>query len=170
MPLSARPGAFRSTLRFTGPVSQRVRVATTHCPLRATNVLGNGCSRPCGKYLRDFVLLKLRGELPRAMEAIEERGDGRQIRRLCGVNDVAFRITLERRRHQPIDQKTSEWNPSRHPEPVLQKAASRGDCRPPPRKSLGRSRRRRISASRALIRRTATRLPEKLGCTFMSPM
>ncbi len=39
-----------------------------------------------GKYLGDFVLPKLRGELPRAMEAIEERSDGRHISKLRGVN------------------------------------------------------------------------------------
>src|ERR1700691_4292019 len=39
-----------------------------------------------GKYLSDFVLPKLRGELPRTMKAIEERCDGRHISKLCGFN------------------------------------------------------------------------------------
>jgi hypothetical protein len=39
-----------------------------------------------GKYLSDFVLPKLRGELPGAMEAIKEGCDGRYISNLRGVN------------------------------------------------------------------------------------
>ena len=86
MPLFSKGDAFSSTLRFTGPVSQRVRVATARCALRATNVLGNGSSRRVESDLSHFVFLKLRGKLPGAMEAIEQRGDGRQIRRLCRAN------------------------------------------------------------------------------------
>src|ERR1022692_171426 len=47
---------------------------------------GKWLLKTSGKYLGDFVLPKLRGELPRAMEAIEERCDGRHISKLRGVN------------------------------------------------------------------------------------
>ena len=51
----------------------------------------------------------------------------------------------------------------------FQRAASPGDCPSAATQKPTSIPARRISASRALIRRTATRL-QKLGCTFMSPM
>ena len=47
---------------------------------------GEWLLRTSGKYLGDFVLPKLRGELPSAMEAIEKHCNSRHIRSLCGVN------------------------------------------------------------------------------------
>ena len=53
------------------------------------------------------------------MEAIEERGDRRQVRGLSGLDAVVFRAAPEGRRQELVNQKPPEWNPSRDSEPAF---------------------------------------------------